>query len=265
MTAVGEDYETEVWTAPRRVPPAPPEDAAVILDSTVRAVEDDAADGREPAAPRPRGDVRCAPQGTTRRPDRPSGGGSAVDLPPAARSLRDFTYTGRTPGGGDASRGGPCWERQEEKLGGRRVVLVDTLIGDSDEDEEATPHARTAPLHFCRGCGAAHPTPVSRCRACGRGGDTVRLRAVRQNPNRPGRLTSCLSCGSTGRTPSAGRYREPARPVRAINVADVHLLAQDMVHHAEPPRLLAFCDNRQDAAFQAGWMRTTRAGSGSAP
>ena len=169
--------------------------------------------------------------------------------------LRDFTYTGRVPGGGDAGSGGPCWERQGEKLGGRRVVLVDTLIGEHDEEEESRPHARTAPLHFCRRCGAAHATAVPRCRACGRVGDTVQLHAVRQNQNRPGRLTSCLSCGSTGRTPSAGRYREPARPVRAINVADVHVLAQDMVHHAERPRLLAFCDNRQDAAFQAGWMK----------
>ena len=50
-------------------------------------------------------------------------------------------------------------------------------------------------------------------------------------------------------------YREPARPVRATNVADVHVLAQDMVHHSERQRLLVFCDNRQDAAFQAGWMK----------
>ena len=71
----------------------------------------------------------------------------------------------------------------------------------------------------------------------------------------PGLLTSCLSCGSTGSSPHGGRYREPARPVRAINVADVHVLAQDMVHRAQRPRLLVFCDNRQDAAFQAGWMK----------
>ena len=43
--------------------------------------------------------------------------------------------------------------------------------------------------------------------------------------------------------------------MRAINVADVHVLTQDMVHHAERQRLLVFCDNRQDAAFQAGWMK----------
>ena len=173
--------------------------------------------------------------------------------------LRDFTFTGRRPGGGDAGAGGACWERQEAQLGGRRVVLVDTLIGESDEEDEdgapAAPRARTALLHFCRGCGAAHATAADRCLACGRGGDLVPLLAVRQHEKRPGRLTSCLSCGSTGSTPHGGRYREPARPVRAVNVADVHVLAQDMVHRAERQRLLVFCDNRQDAAFQAGWMK----------
>ena len=170
--------------------------------------------------------------------------------------LKDFTFIRRRPGGGDAGAGGTCWEHQERQLGGRRVVLVDALIGEADEDEDATaPHARTAPLHFCRSCGAAHPAAVSRCLACGRRGDTVRLLAVRQHEQRPGVLTSCLSCKSPGSTPGGGRYREPARPVRAINVADVHVLAQDMVHRAQRPRLLVFCDNRQDAAFQAGWMK----------
>ena len=67
-------------------------------------------------------------------------------------------------------------------------------------------------------------------------------------------LASCLSCGATGHR-SGAHYREPARAVRAINVSDVHVLTQDMVHHAERRRLLVFCDNRQDAAFQAGWMK----------
>ena len=169
--------------------------------------------------------------------------------------LKDFTFTRRSPGGGDAGAGGSCWEHQEEQLGGRRVVLVDTLIGEDDEEEDAAPHARTAPLHFCRSCGAAHPTAAPRCLACGRSGNAVRLLAIRQKAQRPGLLTSCLSCGSTGATPNGGRYREPARPVRAINVADVHVLAQDMVHRAQRRRLLVFCDNRQDAAFQAGWMK----------
>ena len=361
VTVVEEDYETEVWTERRFVPPPPGEDNASILDSVVFAVEDGRPAGpdirdvyrvlageelgtgdwpevlqaalsrneivfglnEELATPRslealpPALEARVGRPVTqaeilawltlgaaARRDGRPllrpvvhgfvrGISGAVVSFPedtigprlwlaaeddvaaadgderpaqfPVATCtvcgqhyyvafLKDFTFTGRSPGGGDAGPGGCCWERQEEQLGGRRVVLVDTLIGE-DEEGEAAPHARTAPLHFCRGCGAAHPTAVPRCLACGRAGDTVELLAIRQNRQRPGFLTSCLSCGSTGSTPSGGRYREPVRPVRAVNVADVHVLAQDMVHRAERPRLLVFCDNRQDAAFQAGWMK----------
>ena len=361
VTTVGEDYESEVWTARRFAPPAPAGDTAEILDRAVAAVEDETATepevrgvyralageelgagewpealhaalsrndivfrlNEELATPRPLDALPPALEAeigrpvteaeilawltlgaAARRDGRPllrpvvhgfvrGIGGAVVSFPegredprlwlaaedggadaacerlaqfPVATCtvcgqhyyiafLRDFTFTGRTPGGGEAGAGGTCWEHQESQLGGRRVVLVDTLIGEDDEEEAAAPHARTAPLHFCRGCGAAHATAVPRCLACGRAGDTVRLLAVRQNERRPGKLTSCLSCGSTGSTPNGGRYREPARPVRAINVADVHVLAQDMVHRAPRPRLLVFCDNRQDAAFQAGWMK----------
>jgi ATP-dependent helicase YprA (DUF1998 family)/SOS-response transcriptional repressor LexA len=168
-------------------------------------------------------------------------------------ALRDFDYTGRAPGGGEAVGGGVCWEPLEEALGGRRVVLVDQIVGGSD-GEDLEEHERTATVHLCRHCGAVHPAEVSRCLHCGVAGETVKLYAIRQRKDNPGQLTSCLSCGSTGRR-VGGYYREPAKPVRAVNVADVHVLAQDMVHHSERPRLLIFCDNRQDAAFQAGWMK----------
>ena len=170
--------------------------------------------------------------------------------------LKDFIFTGKKPGGGEAGSGSHWWPSQEETNGGKRVVLFDRLIGESDDVGGGTHHARTSPLHFCRHCGAAHPTAVPRCGSCGTAGATVELRAIRQSstsPN-PGVLTSCLSCGSAGHR-LGGRYREPARSVRAITVSDVHVLTQDMVHHAERPRLLVFCDNRQDAAFQAGWMK----------
>ena len=168
--------------------------------------------------------------------------------------LKDFKFTGKAPGGGEAGATGSWWEPLEEVHGGNRVVLVDHLIGADDEDDDAPSHARTAPLHFCRHCGAAHPESAARCLHCGKSGATVQLFAIRQNKEHPGWLASCLSCKSGGRA-TASYYREPARPVRAINVADVHVLTQDMVHHAERQRLLVFCDNRQDAAFQAGWMK----------
>jgi len=167
--------------------------------------------------------------------------------------LKDFDFTAREPGGGEAAGETSFWEPLEEAQGGCRVVLTDRIVGGSD-DESMEDHKRTAPLHLCRHCGAAHPEAVSRCLHCGVAGEMVVLFAVRQKEDNPGKLTSCLSCGANARRVGSW-YREPARPVRATTVADVHVLAQDMVHHAPRPRLLVFCDNRQDAAFQAGWMQ----------
>lgn len=168
--------------------------------------------------------------------------------------LKDFDYTGKKPSGGEAKGDGSCWEPLEEKQGGRRVVLLDRIVGASDDEDELEEHERTASLYFCRRCGTAHPTAGTRCLHCGVLGERVLLYAVRQKEDNPGFLSSCLSCGAIGHRTN-GHYREPARPVRATNVADVHVLAQDMVHHSERQRLLVFCDNRQDAAFQAGWMK----------
>ncbi|MBU1700460.1 MAG: DEAD/DEAH box helicase [Candidatus Eisenbacteria bacterium] len=167
--------------------------------------------------------------------------------------LKDFEFYAGGLGGGDASEGSHSWEPLAEAQGGRRVVLTDRIVGGTD-DEAIEESDQTAELHFCRGCGAAFPGSVTRCIYCSSVGQSVRLFAIRQKEDNPGNLTRCISCGSTG-SHIGGRYREPARTVRATNVADVHILAQDMIHHSERPRLLVFCDNRQDAAFQAGWMK----------
>ncbi|MBW2122811.1 MAG: DUF1998 domain-containing protein, partial [Deltaproteobacteria bacterium] len=167
--------------------------------------------------------------------------------------LKDFEFSGKAPGGGEAAGDSFFWEPLDEAEGGKRVVLLDHLVGGSD-DEDLEDHGRTATLYFCRHCGAAHPREVGRCLHCGAAGETVTLYAVRQQEGNPGVLTSCLSCGTNGRR-IGSQYREPARPVRATTVADVHVLAQDMVHNSDRQRLLVFCDNRQDAAFQAGWMK----------
>jgi ATP-dependent helicase YprA (DUF1998 family)/phage repressor protein C with HTH and peptisase S24 domain/rubrerythrin len=167
--------------------------------------------------------------------------------------LKDFEFHAKAPSGGEAAGDGSYWEPLEEAQGGKRVVMTDRIVGGSD-DEDIEENQKTSPLYFCRHCGAAHPAPVERCLQCSALDETVTLHAVRQKKDNPGFLSSCLSCKATGRR-IGSRYREPARPVRATNVADVHVLAQDMVHHSERPRLLVFCDNRQDAAFQAGWMK----------
>jgi hypothetical protein len=125
-------------------------------------------------------------------------------------------------------------------------------LPEDDENDGAVP--RATPVWLCRRCGGVHPRDGVGCLACGSPGALVMLWAAAHHEDRPGKLSRCLACGANGRE-GPGGFREPARPVRAVAVSDVHVLAQDMVHHADRRRLLVFADNRQDAAFQAGWMR----------
>ena len=167
--------------------------------------------------------------------------------------LKDFVFTGKTLDGGQlAEAGGHFWEALDEARGGNRVVLVDRLVSTDEDDADHSP--RTEPIYFCRHCGSAHPDSFTRCFGCGSVSDPVRLSVIRSKEENPGYLTSCLSCGARGKA-MGRRYREPAREVRAVNVSDVHVLSQDMVQHADRKRLLLFADNRQDASFQAGWMK----------
>ena len=169
--------------------------------------------------------------------------------------LADFSFTESEPGGGEAVDDRVMWRPLEESSGGNRVVLLDTVVTqESDGEEDAPEPANTRGLFFCRHCGTLHSEDRPRCDGCGVQDTLVRLLAVQQKEGNEGRLTRCVACGANGRQ-QVGNYREPARPVRALTVSDVHVLAQSMIQHAKRRRLLVFADNRQDAAFQSGWMR----------
>jgi hypothetical protein len=183
--------------------------------------------------------------------------------------LEDFRFEGRHPSGGEAIEDRVLWRPLDEARDGCRCVLLDRLVpGDGGGGADAVagggpggvgagvppPPPRSAPVYLCRQCGSLHPADRATCDGCGLQAPLVRLHAVQQSDTHPGMLTSCLSCGAGGRRLGSS-YREPARPLRAVTVADVHVLAQSMLQHAERRRLLVFADNRQDAAFQAGWMR----------
>lgn len=164
--------------------------------------------------------------------------------------LEDFNFTGQAPGGGSAEGKARAWRAVDINLGGIRAVSLDHQVG--SEGEEDPP--RSEVLFVCRYCGTTHDRELSECVGCGRNKPFKALHFVQQKEEHIGRLTRCVSCGAHGRRVT-GSYREPARPVRATGVADVHVLAQSMIHRAERKRLLVFADNRQDAAFQAGWMQ----------
>lgn len=164
--------------------------------------------------------------------------------------LEDFDFTGQRPGGGMAEGKGRVWRGAEISLGAVRALSLDHQVGSDAEDEPV----RTETLFACRYCGTVHDDNVAECAGCGRNKVLKPLYFVQQKDEHKGKLTRCVSCSAAGRRFS-GNYREPARPVRATTVADVHVLAQSMIHRAERRRLLVFADNRQDAAFQAGWMQ----------
>jgi DEAD/DEAH box helicase/Helicase conserved C-terminal domain/Domain of unknown function (DUF1998)/Peptidase S24-like len=172
------------------------------------------------------------------------------------------------PTGGDLVDTTRVWEHLAEELGGSRALLVDRLVVSQDEDDNAEDddagelpeghdytHRRLHPMWACAACGGLQEHNTHACGACGAQQSMVTVQAVRHSADYPGLLHSCVACQAPGRRPRGGRYREPARPVRAVSVSDVHVLAQSMVHLSERPRLLVFADNRQDAAFQSGWMR----------
>lgn len=183
--------------------------------------------------------------------------------------VEDFSFTGKNFGGGEAIGSNRIWRAKEESSGGKRLVLLDGLVIATEEDKEQDEAEenetdkqnvnsdiprKCARIYFCRYCGTLHPKAQERCSACGIKGELVSLFVVEQKETNIGYLSTCITCKSTGGR-RLGDYREPARPVRALTVSDVHVLAQSMIQHAERKRLLIFADNRQDAAFQAGWMQ----------
>src|SRR5208282_1770562 len=105
-------------------------------------------------------------------------------------NVRDFTFTDRAPGGGEAVETRVIWRPLEEQLGGDRVVLLDRLVVDAADDEEDDdqqprgPQLRSAPrnavpLHLCRFCGTLHAATVAQCDGCGKPEALVELFAIR--------------------------------------------------------------------------------------
>lgn len=134
---------------------------------------------------------------------------------------------------------------------GTRLILTNRLL----EEAESGPSQKSAKwprAWFCRQCGSMHRSASPRCLADGCG---------HQEPLLPlavfgSGLSACPSC-SAASFQIGGRAIEPARKVRAIEVADVHILAQAMINAAPEghKKLIIFADSRQEAAFQAGWMQ----------
>lgn len=176
-----------------------------------------------------------------------------------AHSAEDFSVarSSAIEGGKVTSSGSRVWATLGEEQEGSRVILTDKPSSDelSSDDDDTT---FAGPLvYLCKFCGALHSDPKqANCGSCGRQSKLVELYCVTDSDEEDGSnyLGKCIACNTSGRELD-GRHREPARPVRGVHVADIHILAQSMIQHLDQKRLLVFADSRQEAAFQAGWMR----------
>ncbi len=136
---------------------------------------------------------------------------------------------------------------------GKRLVFTNRLLEDAEETESTRKRSRQRiQAWLCRQCGALHRGHSEHCLAdgCGHEESLLSMDVIGDE------MTSCPSCGSISRR-IGNRLIEPAKPVRAVEVADVHILAQAMINAAPQghKKLVVFADSRQDAAFQAGWMQ----------
>lgn len=141
---------------------------------------------------------------------------------------------------------------------GVRLVFTDRFV--SEEQDVEDPEEQTKRLdkkrvlgYICRRCGALHANPGNVCSnpACRH---SERLLVVHVL-NDHGAVRACPVCGHRG--PRYSFRSDALKPLKAVTVADVHILAQEMINARSVTgrKLLIFADNRQDAAFQAAWMQ----------
>jgi ATP-dependent helicase YprA (DUF1998 family) len=170
---------------------------------------------------------------------------------------RNFVLDAGLPSGGDAEGDNVVWEPADE-VDGTRLVLTNRFVAEIDDDDSSAAEKldrKRAQVFFCRYCGAIHRSEGS-CQnvKCKRARQLVPMWCLLSAVG--GKLLMCASCGQRGRQ-IGDRTIEPIKPLRGVTVADVHIVAQNMINSVPEgqQKLIVFSDNRQDAAFQAGWMQ----------
>jgi ATP-dependent helicase YprA (DUF1998 family) len=170
---------------------------------------------------------------------------------------RNFSLADGKLNGSDLEGDNAIWEVADE-TSGDRVLFTNRFTSEIDADDELATlrlDKKRRQVYFCHSCGTLHAHQGSCQHAqCKRQGPLVPMWAIQLSER--GKMAVCPSCGQ--RSNNLGdRVTEPIKPLRAVTVADVHILAQNMINALPAPqqKLIVFTDNRQDAAFQAGWMQ----------
>jgi ATP-dependent helicase YprA (DUF1998 family) len=148
------------------------------------------------------------------------------------------------------------------------VVLVDETPADSEpihftyqlydnretDDEDADPeemHAQEVDAGYCAACGRLYLDGTKQC--CCERRESVREDARSLvNPNTYiGSIHKCPACESV-----YGGGLEVVTPLKSATMVSINILVEGVFQHltSEQRKLLIFCDNRQDTAFQAAYL-----------
>ncbi|MFP8890629.1 DEAD/DEAH box helicase [Natrialbaceae archaeon A-CW2] len=133
-----------------------------------------------------------------------------------------------------------------------RVLFTDTIVHSEDDSWDGGGTSKHSEGAVCYNCGTIHKGDPSECGTCEREGTLLPVYILESVDE----VSSCPVCRYTqGHANSF--YDDPFRALREVTVANVYVLAQDMLNQADEngKRLITFTDNRQEAAFQAGWMQ----------
>ncbi len=153
--------------------------------------------------------------------------------------------------GGLAEEDNVCWPRTPEKEGAK-ITFTNRFISEIDDDEGdigSRLDKKRETAFLCQFCGTLHLHASDSCLnpSCGMAHRLIPVFVLGEH----GDVKTCPSCRY-----HEGRFTSPLRPMSAVQVADVHILAQEMLNgqNKESQKLIVFSDNRQEAAFQAAWM-----------
>ncbi len=172
--------------------------------------------------------------------------------------LNDFGLDNSGPIGGDAVGEAAVWTPVGEETG-THVRFTNRFLAEEgdDGDDASSPatrrlDARRVAMYVCRWCGAFHTKAGGACNnpACQRVDSLAPVFVVVE-----GAGFRCPGCGATSQR-FGGRRVEPIRPLRAVTVSDVHILAQEMINAAAARTRSAICCVRRQPPGRClpGWL-----------
>jgi superfamily II DNA or RNA helicase len=130
--------------------------------------------------------------------------------------------------------------------------LYDFVNEDEQEEIDAEePHAQQVGARYCPACGKMYLNTLAVCDCDEREKASEDARLIAEPATYLGPIHKCPACDSV-----YGGGLEVVTPLRSATMVSINILVESIFQYLTPEqrRLLMFCDNRQDTAFQAAYL-----------